>query len=154
VELDDDLGAVGTPSDPVATDPDDVQALPTVLLDDEVEIPDPLVQPAGVPIAGTYSFSFGVESLTCPDGEIVNFVSTGQNATISFQEGAIVVSGLRYGEVSPGVYFASYQDSVGLHQDTLEVVSSDRILGDKTLDLLDRDCTLNVPFSYQLIPGG
>lgn len=153
VELDEDLGAVGTPSEPQATDPDDVQALPTVLLDDTVEVPDPLTQPAGVPIEGTYSFSFGVESLTCPDGEVVTFVAGGENASISFQDGAIIVSGLRYAEVSPGVYFASYQDSIGLHQDTLEVVSSDRILGDKTLDLLDNDCTLNVPFSYQLLAG-
>jgi len=154
VELDEELGAVGTPGDPTATDPDDVQALPTVLLDDPVTVPDPLALEEGVPVSGAYAFSFGVENLTCPDGEVVEFVSGEELAQISAEEGALVVSGLRYGEVSTGVYSASYADEVGLHQDTLEVISTDVILGDKTLDFLDRDCTLNVPFRYDLVAGG
>jgi hypothetical protein len=56
-----------------------------------------------------------------------------------------------YQQTAPGVYRGSYVDGNGnLHQDTLQVIAADRIIGEKVLDLVNPVCTLNVGFRLQL----
>lgn len=150
VPLDESLNAVGVPSEPQPFDPDDLQALPTELLPREVEIPDPLVT-EGVPNAGNWRFSWGVSELTCPDGTVVPFESSGALSVIQIADGgATIVWGGAYKRQSDGVYTRSYVDVNGnLYQDTLNVVSPTSIVGESVIDFAATICTLNVPFSLE-----
>ena len=154
VELDENLSPTGTPNDPVAIQDDDLQSLPTQLLDDEVDLPDPLSLASGVPAAGQWSFSWGVASLTCPDGTEVPFQSTGASSNLVVQSDGIQWSNLSYNRTADGIYQTTYTDGDGnLHQDTLQVIATDLIEGEKILDLVSPVCTLNVPFQLRLVGG-
>lgn len=152
VDLDENGMAASVPGDPAPLDSSAVQSVPVELLDDPVTVAQPVNLPSGVPLAGTWAFSFDVAALTCPDGTEVVFSSSGVPATIQPQADGLLMSGLRFAQDTPGVYRATYSDADGsLHQDTLQVVASDRIIGEKVLDLANPICTLNVPFRLQLV---
>lgn len=152
VPLNEDGLADDVPSEPRPFDEVDVQSLPVGLLDDEVSVPEPARITAGEPLPGAWQYRWGVDELTCEDGTSVPFTSSNEPGTIAVQEDSLALSGLRYNEVSNGVYRVSYSDAAGnLHQDTLQVVAPDRIDGTKQLELVDPVCTLNVPFRLQLI---
>ncbi len=154
VPLGEDLAPTDVPNDPVPIDAEDITSLPVELLDTPVELPTPLAQQTGVPVAGSWQFSWGVESLTCPDSTEVPFESTGGTFPLTIQSDGIIVNTISYNQTSPGVYQATYTDGNGnLHQDTLQVVGTDRIQGEKILDLVSPICTLNVPFQITLISG-
>lgn len=155
VPLDENLSPSDVPNDPVAIDPADIQSLPTELLNNDVELPGSLNLAAGVPAGGNWQFSWGVDSLTCPDGTEVPFRSTGGTFPLTVQSDGIRVNTISYNQTSAGVYRATYSDeNNNLNQDTLQVVATDRIVGEKVLDLANPVCTLNVPFSLTLVSGG
>ncbi|GAB4312767.1 MAG: hypothetical protein Kow00117_05540 [Phototrophicales bacterium] len=152
VPLDASLRANDIPSDPQAFNPQDVQGLPLELLNIPVEIPDPVVVSPGIPIAGEWAFSWSVRSLTCPDGTIVPFTSTGERSSITVQAESLRWNNTIYSNIASGIYQTAYTDGNGnLHQDTLQVVSPDYIEGEKILDLVSPVCTLNVPFTLTLV---
>jgi hypothetical protein len=152
VPLDENLAARNVPGDPAPYDPADVQALPLVLLDRPIDIAAPRSQPNGVPLAGQWHFGWDVAELTCPDGTVVPFESTGDLSTIRVTGETLDWNEVRYIQSTPGIYHSSYADSSGnLHQDTLQVIAPDRILGEKILDLVNPACTLNVGFLLQLV---
>ena len=155
VPLDENLSPSDVPNDPVAIDPSDLQSLPTELLDDELDLPSSLNLATGVPAGGNWQYTWGVPSLTCPDGTEVPFRSTSGTFPLTVQSDGIRVNTISYNLTSVGVYRATYSDeNNNLHQDTLQIVASDRIVGEKVLDLNSPVCTLNVPFSLTLISGG
>jgi hypothetical protein len=152
VPLDENLAASAVPDDPAPFNPSALQSLPLALLDRPIEIPAPRIQPAGVPIAGQWRFSWDVAALTCPDGTTVPFESTGAASSVRVTGEVLDWNQARYVQSTPGVYRSSYADSSGnLHQDTLQVVAPDRIIGEKILDLVNPVCTLNVGFLLQLV---
>jgi hypothetical protein len=153
VPIDAELAASDVPDDPVPFDANDVQSLPIQLLPNQVEIPAPLNLGAGVPLEGNWRFSWGVNSLTCPDGTVVPFESVGGLSAISIEdEGESLIWNGQYTRSSAGVYMRVFVDGEGnLHQDTLNVVAIDRISGEKVVDFADIVCTLTVPFQLQLV---
>lgn len=152
IPLDDEAAAAGAPEELSAMDADAVQSLPVGLLDNPVEIPTPFEPNSGQPVSGDWAFQWGVSELTCPDGTTVPFVSDGTPATITLQDQGLLLSGTPYTAQGSGIYRGTYTDANGnLHQDTLRVVSHDRIEGEKVLDLVSPVCTLNVPFSLSLM---
>jgi len=154
VPLDASLGAAGEPGAPQPIDPDDLQSLPTTLLNTNVTIPEPMGTVLGAPASGSWLFTWGVNSLTCPDGSEVTFASGGTPGRISVADNgsSIAWSDVTYTQVSTGIYSASFVDANGnLHQDTLTVQSLDRINGQKVVDYATTVCTLEVPFSLQLV---
>lgn len=156
VPLDENLSPAGEPSAPQPIDPNDVQALPLDLLDDEVEVAQAPALPAGQPLEGLWRFSWGADQLVCPaTGAVVPFVSTAQTSALQATEDSLMWGGIRYNETSTGVYRATYVDPDGnLHQDTLQVLGLDLIIGEKVLDLVNPVCTLDVSFRLQLIETG
>jgi hypothetical protein len=118
-----------------------------------VEIPAPFNLGAGVPLEGNWRFSWGVNSLICPDGTVVPFESVGGLCSISIgDEGESLIWDGHYTRSSAGVYTRVFVDGEGnLHQDTLNVVAIDRISGEKVVDFADIVCTLTVPFQLQLV---
>jgi len=153
VPLDDELGAAGVPSDPQPIDPDDLNALPTTLLPEEIELPEPIA--AGSPAAGNWLWAWGVESLTCDDPEntVISFESSGvpNTLTITPDGSTFTFGGATYTRSEPSVYTNTYIDGNGnLHQDTLTVQSLDRINGLKIVDYATVVCSLEVPFSLTL----
>lgn len=154
VPLNADLGAAGAPNAPTAFNEADLQSLPTELLSRQVEIPAPLNLGEGVPASGLWRFAWGVESLTCPDGDAVTFESEGVFSRISVEDGgqALLWDVGRYNRASIGTYTRAFVDGEGnLHQDTLTVTGLDRIVGEKEVDFAAKVCTLNVPFQLQLV---
>jgi len=152
VELDESLSPAGPLSDPEAYDLDELGSLPLGLLPEEVTPAAPLTLAPGTPVAGRWRFTWGVESETCPDGTVIPFVSSGELAEIRVTAEGLTLGGIPYDLVTPGIYSGSYVDGSGtLHQDTLSVVASDRILGESVLDLISPVCTLNVPFALTLV---
>ncbi|MBZ0303563.1 MAG: SH3 domain-containing protein [Anaerolineae bacterium] len=152
VPLDENLAAAGVPGDPAPYDASTVAELPVDLLNRPVEIASPRNQPVGIPIPGTWGFAWDAAALTCPDGTVVPFESTGASSAITVTGETLRWNAARYTQTTTGVYHSSYADDLGnLHQDTLQVIAPDRIVGEKVLDLASRACTLNVGFQLQLI---
>lgn len=155
VPLDSDLRPTGAPEEARPLSPDEVQALPTDILDDPVIVP--IVEPTTGIDLRTASDGFGwtfsyttPPPYTCSDGTDVTLASAGVAPSVIAETDAIVISGLRFPEVSDGVYRASYTDPSGnLITDTLQVVSSERISGERVFDLINPICTLTVSFSIQ-----
>jgi uncharacterized protein YgiM (DUF1202 family) len=151
VPLDADLQASGVPSDPQPYTVEEVQSLPISLLDDPVTVTPPRQLDPGTPLVGSWRFEWGTDSLTCPDESQVPFETTGIPGALTLGNETLTWGGTQYTRQTPGVYTATYVDMNGnLHQDTLQVIAADRIEGEKVLELVDRICTLNVPFSLQL----
>lgn len=154
VPLDENSAAQAPPEDPVPYNPETVQSLPVALLNRPVDIPAPRPEPAHIPVSGQWQFHWDVAELACPDGTVVPFESTGAASTIAVSAESLSWNATRYNESTPGVYRAAYTDSSGnLHQDTLQVIAPDRIIGEKILDLDSPACTLNVGFQLQLFRG-
>lgn len=160
VPLDENLSPLDVPGAPRAIDQDDVQAVPTNLLDDPlggdgVGAPASVAESAGnssVPIGGEWAVYLNQEPpFICDDGQEVTYLSTNQSALIIAQSDAIVFSGLQYNLVNTGVYRATYSDaSSNLIQDTLQVVATDRMFLERTIDFLTPICTLNLSYTLQL----
>lgn len=156
VPLDNELGVAGVPNDPQPLDPADLQGLPIDLLDTPVEIPAPLDLPPGTPIAGNWTFRWGVTEQTCPDGQTIPFESSGIPfpITVGAQGETLQWGGGTYTRIETGVYSRSYVDTNGnLYQDTLNVIALDRMSGESVIDLAATLCTLTVPFNLQLVSG-
>jgi uncharacterized protein YgiM (DUF1202 family) len=153
VPLDEDLTVAGVPTEPEAYNLDDLQSLPTDLLPETVAIADPITVQQGVPTAGSWNFVWSETSLTCPDGSVWTFESSGASAlTIAPDGAAINYGGGSYIQVSAGTYSRSYVDDEGnLHQQTLTVNGIDRIIGEATVDLAVTPCVLTIPFTMQLV---
>lgn len=152
VDLDENLGAAGVPTAPEGFDPDNVAALPVSLLDEPVGIPDPLAVTPGVPISGSWLFTWNVDSLSCPDGTVVPFESSGVPGHVQAQAETLLWGVTRFNQVSPGIYSATYSDANGnLHQDTLQVITPDFMQGEKVIDLASPICSLTAPFTLQLV---
>lgn len=153
VALDENLSAAGAPTEAQAFDAEDLQSLPIGLLTRPVDVPDPLALGVGVPASGSWAFAWGVESLTCPDGTVVPFESSGQAATITASgDGSVVNWGGDFSRTAEGVYTRSYIDTEGnLYQDTLNVTSMDVIQGTSQVDFADKICTLTVPFTLTFL---
>lgn len=150
VALDESLGAVGVPSVAQPFDPEDLQSLPVDLLPETVEIPEPETITIGVPTAGSWRFSWGVDELTCPDGTVVPFESSGSPSIIEIADGGATIlwGGAGYSWQSDGVYTRSYVDINGnLYQDTMIVISPTSIAGESIIDFAATICTLTVPFN-------
>jgi hypothetical protein len=149
VAINRDLSPVGTPGDARDITADEVQGLPTSLLDDPVTVPSP---DSNMPRAGAWTFVLDTPlPLICPDGTTITYASAGIAASIEPQIDSLIVSGLRYNEIAPGVYSASYSDASGnFNRDTLRVVNSSRISGDRTIDMATSNCTLSVNYHYEL----
>lgn len=149
VPLDENLIPSDVPSAPRPINDSEVQALPVTVLDDPVALPNNAT-PAGSPFPSgePWAFAYTTEApFICSDGSEVNSISAGINGIITVQSDSITLSGLRFNQSTPGVYSASYADSVGnLITDTLQVVNSTTIVGERTIDLLMPTCTLNVSF--------
>ncbi|MEL7434339.1 MAG: hypothetical protein AAFN11_10375, partial [Chloroflexota bacterium] len=103
---------------------------------------------APFPSGDAWVFGYTTEApFICSDGSEVDSVSAGINAVITVQSDSITLSGLRFNQSTAGVYSASYADSVGnFITDTLQVVNSTTIVGERTIDLLTPPCTLNLSF--------
>lgn len=153
IEMSSDLSPEGSPSDPRPLEESETAGLPTTLLDEPVTIPEPLDNTVIMPIAGQWSYTPNATSpLICSDGSEVTLDTTGVPATITPQLDAINFSGLLFPEVAEGVYRLNYTDGSGnLVQDTLQLVSTDRITGERTIDLLQPVCTVTFSFTLQLI---
>lgn len=156
VPLDEDLAASAPPDPPEPLDTSAMQALPIELLSRPVDIPEPVTLRAGEPIAGNWLFSWGVESLTCPDGTEVPFATFDTPNTIRIEGGALLWNADAYNRTGDGVYSRSYADANGnLHQNILTVVAPDQIQGQAIIDFSMMVCTLTVPFQLQLVgPAG
>lgn len=157
VPLGDDLTASGVPNDPVPLDPDNVQSLPTELLENPVDIPDPLLVVEGAPASGSWLFSWSLTEATCPDGSVWTFENGGIPSGLSVAGGGAVIgwSGRSYNQQSTGVYSQAYVGADGnLYQETLTVQGLDRISGEAVIDLAVTACTLTVPFTLQLVGTG
>jgi hypothetical protein len=152
VPLNANLAPSDAPSDPVPYEDEAMQALPIALLNRPVTIPAPRAQPANRPISGAWDFSWDTAELTCPDGTVVPFESTGALSTIQVDDETLRWNANQYIMTTAGVYRSSYTDQSGnLHQDTLQVLAPDRIRGEKIIDLASPVCTLDVGFSLQLV---
>lgn len=154
VPLDVNLSPSDAPGAPRALDEDEVQALPVELLNDTVTVPSAGEAPILGTASGGFQWRFSITTqppYTCSDGTEVTFQSAGVGASISAEADAIVISNVRYAEVSNGVYSATYSDSNGnLFQDTIQLISSDRLAGDRIIDFSNPICTLTISFTFQL----
>ena len=151
VPLDENLAAVDVPGDPQPYSENTVQSLPVELLNRSIAVSPPRQQSAGLPIAGDWGFTWDDEALTCPDGTVVPFTTTGGVSFVQADSESLFWNATSYQQTAPGIYRGSYTDGDGnLHQDTLQVVAADRIVGEKVLDLINPTCTLNVGFRLQL----
>lgn len=152
VTLGSDGLAESAPSPPRPLGADEVNALPVVLLDDDVTIPDVSAVDTSTPIDGEWLFNYDVPPpFICSDGSEIQSVSAGLPATITVQADSIIFSGLPFDETSNGIYTASYLDAQGnLIQDTLQITTSDRITGERVIDFVQPPCTLTVTFTLQL----
>jgi hypothetical protein len=152
VPLDNQLAARTVPQEPVPFAPQSIQALPIELLDRPIDIPNPLETSSNVPFSGLWQFAWDTAQLTCPDGTIVPFESTGVPGPIQVGSESLTWNATTYALSTPGIYRSSYVDSSGnLHQDTLQVIARDMITGEKTLDLVSPVCTLNVGFQLRFV---
>jgi uncharacterized protein YraI len=154
VELNEDLSPQGAPGEARDIDAEDVQSLPTSLLDEEIDVEEVLNAPEGAPTPGSWSFAWGVSELTCPDGTSVPFESTGGAASITVTDdgSAIFYAGSQYNRAQTSVYTRAFIDDNGnLHQDTLTVASQGSIQGQKVIEFSSIVCTLTVPFSLSLV---
>lgn len=153
VPLNESSGAADVPNSPEPFNPADLQSLPTELLQREVVIPPPRVIREGVPFSGSWRFAWGVQSLTCPDGRVVPFESSGQPVSIAISDdGNTLTWGNPYSRVADGVYAVTRLDDNGnLLQETLTVLSSTAIRGEMVIDFATTICTLTVPFSLDFL---
>jgi hypothetical protein len=153
IELDENLSPSTAPSAPRPLTSDETNGLPTVLLDDPVTIPETVESTSVIPVAGQWSYTLSSPApYICSDGSEVTFENDGTLATITPQLDALNVSGFLYPQVAEGVYRGSYADSSGnLIQDTLQVVRTDRITGERTIDFIRPACTITISFTFQLI---
>lgn len=152
VPLDEALAASDVPDNPIPFNPADLQSLPLTLLNRPIDIPVPRAQPEGVPIVGQWRFAWDTAQLVCPDGTVVPFETTGATSAITVTDETLAWNQVTYIQSTPGIYRSSYIDGSGnLHQDTLQVIAPDRIIGEKILDLVNPVCTLNVGFLLQLV---
>jgi hypothetical protein len=153
VSLDEALRAISPPSELQAFDAQTVAALPVELLERPITIPEPLAVVPGVPAAGSWQFAWGVDSLTCPDGTIVPFRSSGVPGQLLVSaDGSILNWGGDFGRIAEGVYTRSYIDAEGnLYQDTLNIAAVDAISGTSQIEFSERVCSLTVPFALTFV---
>lgn len=157
VPLDEDLSASGVPSEPQPINEDNLQNLPLALLDESVEIPEPVTAQSGVPTAGNWRFTWGVDEMTCPDNVAVPFQTLQPNTSVQvLNEGAAIVTmGVRHTRTSAGVYSALYSDTQGnTYRNTLRVASAASINGQAQITYSSNNCTLVVPFRLELVSAG
>ncbi len=154
VPLNDDLTVAGVPNDPQPIDLNNLQGLPVELLDEPVDIPNPLDIPAGAPAPGLWSFQWGVGEQACPSGNTFTFQASGVPQQLTVSDTSISYGSSSYVQISEGVYQQTYADDEGnLHQDTLTVSSLNSIQGTSVIDIISETtpCTLTVPFSLSFI---
>lgn len=153
VTLDEALRAISPPSELQAFDAQTVAAVPLELLERPITIPEPLAVIPGVPASGSWQFAWGVDSLTCPDGTVVPFRSSGVPGQLLVSEdGSILNWGGDFGRTGDGVYARSYIDAEGnLYQDILNIVSVDAISGTSQIEFSERVCSLTVPFALTFV---
>jgi hypothetical protein len=153
VALDEMLRAISPPSELQAYDAQTVAAVPVELLERPITIAEPLAITPGTPASGSWLFAWGVDSLTCPDGTIVPFRSSGVPGQLLVnQDGSILNWGGDFGRIGDGVYARSYIDAEGnLYQDTLNVVAVDAISGTSQIEFSERVCSLTVPFTLTFV---
>jgi hypothetical protein len=153
IELDSELSPTTAPSAPRPVTAEEINGVPTVLLDDPVTLPTALENNSLVPITGQWSYTLNNPApYICSDGSEVTFATAGTLATITPQLDALNVSGVLFPEVAEGVYRGSYADVNGnLIQDTLQVTRTDRITGEKTIDFVQPACTITLSFTFQLV---
>jgi hypothetical protein len=152
VEMGEDGTAASAPSDPVPFDTDDVQALPVDLLDRPVDVPEPRELRPGEPIPGDWRFAWGVNSLTCDDGTVVPLTTTGETGSVRMDEDGNIQWNSNVFVNTEGKYVFNYVDSLGnLHQQSLTVSAPDRIDGLDVIDFAAITCTIEAPFSLQLV---
>ncbi|MGJ3240823.1 MAG: SH3 domain-containing protein [Anaerolineae bacterium] len=154
VPLDGELAPSAEPGLPRPVNADEVQGLPTDLLDDPVEVPQTGVTPLLATASGGFQWQFSYTTqppYICSDGTEVQFESAGISPSVSAETDAIVISGLRYTQISQGVYSASYTDGSGnLFQDIVQIIASDRLVGERVIDFNNPICTITISFSIQL----
>lgn len=154
IPLDEDGLADGVPTDPEPYDADDVQALPTGLLQIPVAVPPPLDNPDGAPLAGMWNFAWDVTEQTCDNGEIVALRVDDPLTPVSVAEdgSSITLLGIPFNRVETGIYDGIGPDNSGnLQNMRLEVEALDTIRGQAQINYLDLDCVLNVPFTLRLV---
>jgi hypothetical protein len=153
VTLDESLRAISPPSELQAFNAQTVAAVPLELLERPITIPEPLAVIPGVPASGSWQFAWGVDSLTCPDGTVVPFRSSGvPGQLLVTEDGGILNWGGDFGRTRDGVYARSYIDAEGnLYQDTLTIVSVDAISGTSQIEFSERVCSLTVPFTLTFV---
>lgn len=147
VVLDSDLNAIGTPSEAREATASELQGLPLNVVD------DPVATPNNTPLAGSWIFILDTPlPLTCADGSTVEYISLSTAATIEPQIDSLIVSGVSYNEVGSGIYSTSYSDPDGnISRDSLRVISPERIVGDRTIDMVNSTCSLSLNFHYELV---
>ncbi|MBC8100752.1 MAG: SH3 domain-containing protein [Armatimonadetes bacterium] len=156
IPLDADLGANGVPNDPEPYDLEDLNALPTDLLPETVEIAEPLTITEGVPAAGSWVWTWGVSEATCPDGTVYGFENSGVPSALTLADGGATVlyGGGSFNQQGTGIYTRAYVDqNSNLYQDTLTVEALDVITGVSVIDLAAVPCTLTVDFTLRLTLG-
>ncbi len=154
VPISEDRTPSGLPTGPVPFDANDVQALPVPLLDRPVEIPEPLEMPPGVPVEGEWRFSWGSQTVICPNGTNVDFVTEQPTTNVEVVDNgaALILLGSRFNQVDVGAYRAIFADSSGsLHNYALDVSSIDRMAGTAAIDYVTESCQITVPFQMDLV---
>lgn len=154
IPLDANGAAAGPPNPPEPFDPERLDNVPVSLLPQQVEVPAPLDIAAGMPSNGQWSFSWGVNSATCPDGQTIEFTSDSTTSTLTVAEDGSSFNLLLtpYVRGEDGVFTAVYADASGnLHRHTLTTISYDRISGQAEVDFIQYGCTVTVPFLLRLV---
>ncbi len=153
VPLDENLLASDVPGAPRPLDAEEVQALPVDLLNDPVTVPSVGTDPILATASDALQWNFSIVEqppYICSDDTEVTFQSAGVAAIVSAEADAVVISGVRYTELSDRVYSAVYSDTNGnLFQDTIQITSSDRIIGDRIIDFANPICTITISFVLQ-----
>jgi hypothetical protein len=141
--------ANGVPTDPMPRDVDATNGILFDLLDDPVDVADPL-EFTGVPISGEWALNYIVSTLVC-DGINWPLAAVG-TVRIEAQQDGLLYAGNFHNETGPATYQGSYTVSNGdTYTNLLQVGATDRITGTTDIDFASGDCTLNAPFTLQLV---
>ncbi len=146
--------ASGPPDAPQPFDSSQLQNIPVTLLPQQIEIPPPLNVPAGFPVNGQWSFSWSINSATCPNGQTIEFTSNATTSTLTVAEDGSGFNLLLtpYNRTEDGTFTAVYTDaSANLHRHTLTALSFDRFSGQAEIDFIQYGCTVTVPFILRLV---
>lgn len=153
VPMSENLAPSDAPSPPEPYDENNMQNLPTSILDRPVTVPPPLEIQPGIPLDGEWQFVWSVEDMTCPDGTVISFEGAGLNSvTIQDSGASLILSIGEFTRVAEGQYRRIYTDDTGnLHRDMLQVEGPDFISGEAVIEFSELDCTLTAPFSLLLL---